>query len=69
MCLQSELEKEKVINVHMIKKQMSLAFNKNFVPSKTRSLTVADNIMEEPVAVELAKSISIEEQRHQQLPS
>ncbi|GKC51183.1 hypothetical protein Tco_1073928 [Tanacetum coccineum] len=42
------------------------AFKKNVVPRKTRSLTVTDNIVEELVAVELAKSISIEEQRHQQ---
>nr|GEV86107.1 hypothetical protein [Tanacetum cinerariifolium] len=41
------------------------AFKKNFVPRKTRSLTIADNIVEEPVVVELAKSIIIEEQRHQ----
>ncbi|GKD52872.1 hypothetical protein Tco_1286259 [Tanacetum coccineum] len=33
-------------------------FKKNVVPRKTRSLTVADNIVEEPVAVELAKSIN-----------
>ncbi|GJY57249.1 hypothetical protein Tco_0456364 [Tanacetum coccineum] len=42
------------------------SFKKNVVPKKTRSLTVADNIVEEPVAVELAKSISIEDQRCQQ---
>ncbi|GKA55463.1 hypothetical protein Tco_0754412 [Tanacetum coccineum] len=42
------------------------AFKKNVVPRKTRSLTVADNIVEEPVVVELVKSISIDEQRHQQ---
>ncbi|GJT47131.1 hypothetical protein Tco_0955846 [Tanacetum coccineum] len=42
------------------------AFKKNVVPRKTRSLTIADNIVEEPVAVELTKSISIKEhQRHQ----
>ncbi|GJS03915.1 hypothetical protein Tco_0320423 [Tanacetum coccineum] len=34
------------------------AFKKNVVPRKTRSLTVTDNIVEEPVAVELAKSIN-----------
>ncbi|GJV03506.1 hypothetical protein Tco_1337075 [Tanacetum coccineum] len=33
------------------------AFKKNDVPRKTRSLIVADNIVEEPVAVELAKSV------------
>ncbi|GJZ58501.1 hypothetical protein Tco_0613995 [Tanacetum coccineum] len=43
-----------------------IAFKKIDVPRKTRSLTVADNIVEEPVAVELAKSINIEEKRHQQ---
>ncbi|GKC74126.1 hypothetical protein Tco_1120009 [Tanacetum coccineum] len=42
------------------------AFKKNVVPRKTRSLTTANNIIKEPVVVELAKSISIEEQRHQQ---
>ncbi|GJW56059.1 hypothetical protein Tco_0102790 [Tanacetum coccineum] len=31
-------------------------------------LSLADNIVEEPVAVELVKSISIEEQQHQQCP-
>nr|GEX83893.1 hypothetical protein [Tanacetum cinerariifolium] len=36
------------------------------VSKKTRSLTVADNIVEEPIVVKLAKSISVEEQRHQQ---
>ncbi|GKE76219.1 hypothetical protein Tco_1542339 [Tanacetum coccineum] len=41
-------------------------FKKNVVPRKTRSITVTDNIVEEPVAVKLAKSISIEEQRRQQ---
>ncbi|GJV86636.1 hypothetical protein Tco_1530574 [Tanacetum coccineum] len=41
-------------------------FKKNVVPKKTRSLTVAENIFEELIVVELAKSISIEEQRHQQ---
>ncbi|GJX15552.1 hypothetical protein Tco_0216384 [Tanacetum coccineum] len=41
-------------------------FKKNVVPRKTRSLTVADNIIKEPIAVELAKSISIQEQRRQQ---
>ncbi|GJX80209.1 hypothetical protein Tco_0328358 [Tanacetum coccineum] len=44
------------------------AFKKNIVPRKTKYHTLADNIVEEPVAVELAKSISIEEQRHQQRP-
>ncbi|GKA53896.1 hypothetical protein Tco_1424579 [Tanacetum coccineum] len=39
---------------------------KNVVPKKTRPLIVADNIVEEPVTVELAKSISIEEQQRQQ---
>ncbi|GJX90953.1 hypothetical protein Tco_0344279 [Tanacetum coccineum] len=34
------------------------AFKKNVVPKKTRSYTVADNIVEEPIIVELAKSIS-----------
>ncbi|GKD25741.1 hypothetical protein Tco_1231955, partial [Tanacetum coccineum] len=33
------------------------AFKKNVVLRKTRSLTVADNIMDEPAIVELAKSI------------
>ncbi|GJU03289.1 hypothetical protein Tco_1113627 [Tanacetum coccineum] len=42
------------------------AFKKNVVPKKTRSLTVADNIVEETVAVELAKSLSIKEQQRQQ---
>ncbi|GKD65049.1 hypothetical protein Tco_1307157 [Tanacetum coccineum] len=42
------------------------AFKKNVVPRKTKSLTLADNIVKEPIAVELAKSISIEEQRHLQ---
>nr|GEZ60780.1 hypothetical protein [Tanacetum cinerariifolium] len=41
-------------------------FKKNVVPRKTRSLTGADNIVEEPVAVELAKSISLEDQCRQQ---
>ncbi|GJV88862.1 hypothetical protein Tco_1532800 [Tanacetum coccineum] len=41
-------------------------FKKNVVPKKTRSLTVADNIFEETVPVELAKSLSIEEQQRQQ---
>nr|GEW32735.1 hypothetical protein [Tanacetum cinerariifolium] len=40
-------------------------FKKNDVPRKTRSLTVADNIVEEPVAVKLAKSFNLEDQRHQ----
>ncbi|GKC86068.1 hypothetical protein Tco_1141785 [Tanacetum coccineum] len=44
MCLQSEVEEEKVICVQL-------------------------TIVEEPVAVELANSISIEEQRHQQRPT
>ncbi|GJS53533.1 hypothetical protein Tco_0626895 [Tanacetum coccineum] len=39
------------------------AFKKNVVPNKIRSLTVADNIVEEIVIVELAKSLSIEEQQ------
>ncbi|GKF00684.1 hypothetical protein Tco_0027607, partial [Tanacetum coccineum] len=34
-------------------------FKKNVVPRKTRSLTTANNIIEEPVAVELAKSINL----------
>ncbi|GKE22724.1 hypothetical protein Tco_1434236 [Tanacetum coccineum] len=42
------------------------AFKKNVVPRKARSLTVADNIVEEQTVVELAKSLSIEEHRHQQ---
>ncbi|GJZ88149.1 hypothetical protein Tco_0659931, partial [Tanacetum coccineum] len=42
------------------------AFKKNVVPKKTRSLTVTDNIVEETVAVELAKSLSIKEQQCQQ---
>nr|GEU72843.1 hypothetical protein [Tanacetum cinerariifolium] len=42
------------------------AFKKNVVPRKTSSLTVANHIVEEPVAVKLVKSISIKEQRHQQ---
>ncbi|GJS23805.1 hypothetical protein Tco_0452437 [Tanacetum coccineum] len=42
------------------------AFKKNDMPRKTRSLTVSDNIVEEPVAVELAKSISLKDQRRQQ---
>nr|GFD13171.1 hypothetical protein [Tanacetum cinerariifolium] len=33
------------------------AFKKNDVPKKTRSLTVADNIVEERIAVELPKSL------------
>ncbi|GJX42152.1 hypothetical protein Tco_0257142 [Tanacetum coccineum] len=41
-------------------------FKKNVMPKKTRSLTVADNILEESVVVELAKSISIEDQQRQQ---
>nr|GEU32487.1 hypothetical protein [Tanacetum cinerariifolium] len=41
-------------------------FKKNDVSRKTRSLIVADNIVEEQANVELAKSLSIEEQRHQQ---
>nr|GEW22681.1 hypothetical protein [Tanacetum cinerariifolium] len=41
-------------------------FNKNVVPRKPRSLIVSNNIVEEPVAVELAKSISHEDQRRQQ---
>ncbi|GJR76161.1 hypothetical protein Tco_0088526 [Tanacetum coccineum] len=41
-------------------------FKKNVVPKKTRSLTIADNIIKEPIAVELAKPISIQEQRRQQ---
>ncbi|GJS51943.1 hypothetical protein Tco_0625305 [Tanacetum coccineum] len=43
-----------------------ITFKKNVVPRKTRSLSVADNIVEEPVVVELTKSICIEEQRRQQ---
>ncbi|GJT24212.1 hypothetical protein Tco_0894149 [Tanacetum coccineum] len=35
-----------------------IAFKKNAIPRKTRSLIVANNIVKEPVAVELAKSIS-----------
>ncbi|GJZ38035.1 hypothetical protein Tco_0584226 [Tanacetum coccineum] len=42
------------------------AFKKNVVPRKARTFTIADNIVEEPVAFELAKSISIDEQRRQQ---
>ncbi|GJU61496.1 hypothetical protein Tco_1243331 [Tanacetum coccineum] len=42
------------------------AFKKNDVPRKTRSLTIADNIVEEPVAVKLVKSIRFEDQRRQQ---
>ncbi|GKC49721.1 hypothetical protein Tco_1072466 [Tanacetum coccineum] len=42
------------------------AFNKNVMLRKTRSLIVADNIVQEPIVVALAKSISIEEQRYQQ---
>ncbi|GKG14490.1 hypothetical protein Tco_0354090 [Tanacetum coccineum] len=37
-------------------------FKKNVVPKKPRSLTMADNIVEEQAAVELAKSLSIDEQ-------
>nr|GEU38935.1 hypothetical protein [Tanacetum cinerariifolium] len=44
----------------------SSVFKKNVVPRKTRSLTIAANIVEEPVAVELAKSISRDDQRCQQ---
>ncbi|GJR60511.1 hypothetical protein Tco_1502673 [Tanacetum coccineum] len=44
-----------------------IMFKKNVVPRKTRSLSVADNIVEEPVVVELAKSICIEEQRRKKL--
>ncbi|GJZ54703.1 hypothetical protein Tco_0609588 [Tanacetum coccineum] len=36
-------------------------FKKNVVPRKTRSLTVTDNIVKEPVAVELAKSINVKD--------
>ncbi|GKA80724.1 hypothetical protein Tco_0787416 [Tanacetum coccineum] len=39
---------------------------KAIVPKKPRTLIVADNIVEETVAVELAKSVSIKEQRPQQ---
>ncbi|GJT69182.1 hypothetical protein Tco_1028468 [Tanacetum coccineum] len=42
------------------------AFNKNVMPRKTRSLIIVDNIVQEPIVVALAKSISIEEQRYQQ---
>ncbi|GJY42131.1 hypothetical protein Tco_0429401 [Tanacetum coccineum] len=42
------------------------AFKKNDVPKKARSLTMADNIVKETVAVNLAKFVSIEEQRLQQ---
>ncbi|GKF21818.1 hypothetical protein Tco_0070456 [Tanacetum coccineum] len=42
------------------------AFKKNVVPRKTRYVTIADNIVEVPVTIELVKSISIEEQRRQQ---
>ncbi|GKD36508.1 hypothetical protein Tco_1252017 [Tanacetum coccineum] len=45
---------------------VSSAFKKIVVPRKIRTLTVTGNIVEELVAVELAKSISIEEQRHHQ---
>ncbi|GJT16715.1 hypothetical protein Tco_0875421 [Tanacetum coccineum] len=41
-------------------------FKKNDVLKKPISLTTADNIVEEQAAVELAKSLSIEEQLHQQ---
>ncbi|GJU99776.1 hypothetical protein Tco_1329047 [Tanacetum coccineum] len=42
-------------------------FKKNVIPRKQRSITFADNLIsQEDVAVELAKSISIEEQRLQQ---
>ncbi|GKD60061.1 hypothetical protein Tco_1297570 [Tanacetum coccineum] len=36
-------------------------FKKNAMTRKTRSLTVADNIVEEPAAVELANSINVED--------
>ncbi|GJT92516.1 hypothetical protein Tco_1081361 [Tanacetum coccineum] len=36
------------------------------VPKKPRTLIVADNIVEESIAIELAKSVSIEEQQPQQ---
>ncbi|GKB04130.1 hypothetical protein Tco_0832273 [Tanacetum coccineum] len=42
------------------------AFKKNVLLRKTISLTIANNIVEQPAVVELAKSISIEEQRRQQ---
>ncbi|GKC90542.1 hypothetical protein Tco_1151191, partial [Tanacetum coccineum] len=50
---------DQVVNVTSV-------FKKNVMPKKTRSLTVADNILEELVVVELAKSISIEDQQRQQ---
>nr|GEZ91310.1 hypothetical protein [Tanacetum cinerariifolium] len=46
---------------------VSSAFKKSVVPRKQRSITIADNLVpQENVAVELAKSVSIEEQRLQQ---